>query len=149
MVELCSEEKPKLNSKQQAFIQLLLSEIPYNPAKAYLAVYGDKGNDLLNRKLASQVLRNPKVQLYKKIRQKQILQSKGCSAEVIARKLMEMGLAEKGDTVYTPQVQLKALDLLQKQLGLQQSKQNITAEVSEQVVIINDMEAADGTSKTE
>ena len=100
---------------------------------------GDKGDARKNSKNASQVLRNPKVQEYKKIRQQEILADMGYSAENVARKLIEMGFAEKGDTVYTPQVQLKALDLLQKQLGVQQSKSTIDANVREQVVIVNDL----------
>jgi len=60
-----------------------------------------------------------------------------------------MGLADKDDKVYTPSIQLKALDLLQKQLGIQTNKQNITADINEQVVIINDMEGLDATDKTE
>lgn len=142
-------EKPVLNLKQEAFIERLLSTIPYNLVGAYVAVYGDKGNDLLNRKLASQVLSSPKVKEYKRIREKEIIEEQGCNASVIARKLVQMGLADKDDKVYTPSIQLKALDLLQKQLGIQTNKQNITADINEQVVIINDMEGLDATDKTE
>ena len=72
----------------------------------------------------------------------------GYSAENVARKLIEMGFAEKGDTVYTPQVQLKVLDLLQKQLGVQQSKSTIDANVREQVVIVNDLPEDEDGNKT-
>jgi hypothetical protein len=72
----------------------------------------------------------------------------GYSAENVARKLIEMGFADKGDTVYTPQVQLKALDLLQKQLGVQQSKSTIDANVREQVVIVNDLPEDEDGNKT-
>jgi len=81
-------EKPVLNLKQEAFIERLLSTIPYNLVGAYVAVYGDKGNDLLNRKLASQVLSSPKVKEYKRIREKEIIEEQGCNASVIARKLV-------------------------------------------------------------
>ena len=60
-----------------------------------------------------------------------------------------MGFAEKGDTVYTPQVQLEALDLLQKQLGVQQSKSTIDANVREQVVIVNDLLEDEDGNKTQ
>jgi hypothetical protein len=36
-----------------------------------------------------------------------------------------MAFADKDDTVYTPAVQQKALDMLQKQLGLQKQKMDI------------------------
>lgn len=143
MVEL--KEKPNLQPQQLAFVERLISTLPYDPVAAYIAVYGDKGEPIKNSKNASQVLRNPKVQEYKRIREQEILESLGFGAENVARKLIEMGFAEKGDTVYTPQVQLKALDLLQKQLGVQSSKSTIEANVKEQVVIVNDLpEDADG-----
>lgn len=147
MIEL--KEKPELQPQQLAFVEILLGSLPYDPVGAYIKVYGDKGDARKNSKNASQVLRNPKVQEYKKIRQQEILADMGYSAENVARKLIEMGFAEKGDTVYTPQVQLKALDLLQKQLGVQQSKSTIDANVREQVVIVNDLPEDDDGNKTQ
>ena len=44
-----------------------------------------------------------------------------------------MCFAAKDDEYYTPNIQLKALDLLQKQLGVQ--KQQIKAEVDNAVTI--------------
>ena len=43
---------------------------------------------------------------------------------------------------------LKALDLLQKQLGVQQSKSTIDANVREQVVIVNDLPEDEDGNKT-
>lgn len=146
MVEL--KDKP-LNPQQMAFVQVLISTLPYDTEAAYVKVYGAKGDRALHQKYASQILRSPRVQEYKRQREKEILESIGFSPQAVARKLVEMGFAEKGDTVYTPQVQLKALDLLQKQLGVQQSKSTIDANVSEQVVIVNDLPEDEDGNKTQ
>lgn len=53
--------------------------------------------------------------------------------ERLALKLRDMCFAAKDDEYYTPNIQLKALDLLQKQLGVQ--KQQIKAEVDNTVTI--------------
>lgn len=146
MVEL--KDKP-LNPQQMAFVQVLISTLPYDTEAAYVKVYGAKGDRALHQKYASQILRSPRVQEYKRQREKEILESIGFSPQAVARKLVEMGFAEKGDTVYTPQVQLKALDLLQKQLGVQQSKSTIDANVREQVVIVNDLLEDEDGNKTQ
>ena len=146
MVEL--KDKP-LNPQQMAFVQVLISTLPYDTEAAYVKVYGAKGDRILHQKYASQILRSPRVQEYKRQREKEILESIGFSPQAVARKLVEMGFAEKGDTVYTPQVQLKALDLLQKQLGVQQSKSTIDANVREQVVIVNDLLEDEDGNKTQ
>lgn len=54
--------------------------------------------------------------------------------ERIANKLGDIAFAEKGDKEYDAKAQLKALDLLQKQMSLQ--NQNINANV-ETVIKIN------------
>jgi hypothetical protein len=66
MIEL--KEKPELQPQQLAFVEILLGSLPYDPVGAYVKVYGDKGDFRKNSKNASQVLRNPRVQEYKKIR---------------------------------------------------------------------------------
>ena len=135
------EEKkyPKLNAQQQLFVETLLATIPYDTENAYIVAYGSKGDRNTNQKYASQVLRSEKVKEYKKNREQEILEEMGCNPQTIARKLMEIGFADKGDKVYTPAVQLKAIDLLQKQFGLQQSRSTIDANVKEQVMIVNDL----------
>jgi hypothetical protein len=49
--------------------------------------------------------------------------------------LAEMAVAEKGDEDYSASIKLKALDLLQKQLGLQQQK--IDAKVDKTVIKVS------------
>ena len=55
------------------------------------------------------------------------------TAERIGLKLAEIAFAAKGDEDYNPNAQLKALDLLQKQMGLQ--KQHIEADVKTDINI--------------
>ena len=66
MIEL--KEKPELQPQQLTFVEILLGSLPYDPVGAYIKVYGDKGDARKNSKNASQVLRNRRVQEYKKIR---------------------------------------------------------------------------------
>lgn len=60
------------------------------------------------------------------------------TAEHILMELAEMGFAPKGDEDYCASVKLKALDLLQKQMGLQNKNVNMNAEVTGAVTIIDD-----------
>ena len=61
------------------------------------------------------------------------------NAQAIAAKLMSVAMAEKDDQYYTPVLQIRALDLLQKQLGIQQTKTKIDAEVNAGVQFVEDV----------
>ena len=52
---------------------------------------------------------------------------------MVMSKLAEIAFSEKGDSDYTTKDKLKALDLLQKQLGLQ--KQKLEADVNTDIII--------------
>ena len=65
--------------------------------------------------------------------QKDAFEEASINAERIALKLAEIAFADKKDESYSPQAQLKALDLLQKQFGLQNQK--ITADVNNDINI--------------
>lgn len=65
------------------------------------------------------------------------------TAEHILVELAEMGFAPKGDENYCASVKLKALDLLQKQMGLQTKNTNVNAEVTGAVTIIDDYGTTD------
>lgn len=81
----------------------------------------------------SRLIKNPKVKALVLKLQKDVYEGICLNAEKIAIKLADMAFADKDDEVYTPQVQQKALDMLQKQLGLQ--KQKIDADVNHDVEI--------------
>lgn len=84
-------------------------------------------------KNGSRLIKNPRVRELVLRLQKDVYQGICLNAEKIAIKLTDMAFADKDDPVYTPQVQQKALDMLQKQLGLQ--KQKIDADINHDVEI--------------
>lgn len=81
----------------------------------------------------------PACKQYRERRRKEILDEMNVNAQTIAMKLMTMAMAPKDDQYYTPAIQTKALDLLQKQLGIQQQKTKIDAEVNAVVQFVEDI----------
>ena len=79
------------------------------------------------------VLRKPLIQEYINKLQQEAFAAACITAEKVALKLSEIAFAEKGDKDYNTTAQLKALDLLQKQLGLQ--KQHIDADLHSEINI--------------
>lgn len=79
------------------------------------------------------VFRKPHIKEYIAELQKEAFANACITAERVALKLAEIAFADKEDEVYGATAQLKALDLLQKQLNLQHT--NITADVSTDIVI--------------
>lgn len=71
---------------------------------------------------ASRLLQKPEIRQCVKECQKIAFENLALTTEKVALKLAEMAFAEKDDEVYNTSVQLKALDLLQKQMGLQKQK---------------------------
>ena len=128
-----------LTEKQRMFVDYYLSHFPYDTVAAYIYAYGDKGSNDKNRKNASQIFHMPACEEYRKQRQKEILKEMNYNAQAIAAKLMSVAMAEKDDQYYTPVRQIRALDLLQKQLGIQQTKTKIDAEVNAVVQFVEDV----------
>ena len=85
------------------------------------------------RKEYCKVFRKPEVKAYIKALQKEAFSAACISAERVALRLSDIAFADKDDEYYTVSAQLKALDLLQKQLGLQ--RQKLEAEVKQDIVI--------------
>ena len=82
---------------------------------------------------ACRILKNQKIREYITQLQKEAFEAQCINAERVATKLAEIAFADKSDQYYTAPNQLKALDLLQKQLGLQNQK----IEMSSQDININ------------
>lgn len=120
----------KLTQKQRAFCEEYVRN-GYNATQAYLTAYGCS-YDCANAE-AHKVLRKPHVRAYVEELQKQAFAAAAITAERIAMKLAEIAFAPGNDENYGATSQLKALDLLQKQLGIQHQK--IEADVSTDVVI--------------
>lgn len=103
-----------------------------NASRAYFAVY-DCASIENARKAYCKVFRKPNVKEYIRQLQKEAFDNACITAERVALKLADIAFSERDDEHYTPSAQLKALDLLQKQLGLQQQK--IEADVHTNIII--------------
>lgn len=119
-----------LTKKEKAFCEEYVAN-GCNASMAYYAVYDTTKENA--RKLYCKTFRKPEVKEYIAILQKEALERACITAERVALKLGEIAFADKNDEVYGASSQLKALDLLQKQLGLQ--KQQIEADIKTDIVI--------------
>lgn len=115
-----------LTAQQTRFVEEYVSN-GYKPSAAYLVAYNATVESA--HKNASTLLKKPEVQSYMQFLQKDRIKAQGITAERILEELSQMAFAEKGDEHYNATVKLKAMDLLQKQMGLQ--KQQIKAEVEQ------------------
>lgn len=108
------------NRKREMFCQEYVAN-GYNAQEAFRKIYADHPN-------SARLMKEPEV----KARIDELIHEKyeelHISAERIAEKLAEMAFAAKDDEVYGPSVALKALDMLQKQLGLQTKNVNATVD---------------------
>ena len=120
-----------LNEKQRKFCELYVSN-GYKQGEAYLEAYDLTDIDSA-RAGACRILKNQKIREYITQLQKEAFEAQCINAERVATKLAEIAFAQKDDQYYTAPNQLKALDLLQKQLGLQNQK----IEMSSQDININ------------
>lgn len=102
-----------------------------NASKAYCYAYECSIEDA--RKRYCKTFRKPEIKEYIAELQKEAFQAACISAERVALKLADIAFADKADEHYNATAQLKALDLLQKQLGLQ--KQHIEADLHTDIVI--------------
>lgn len=123
-------ENMALTKKERAFCEEYI-ENGYNASQAYHKVYECSIEDA--RKRYCKTFRKPEVKEYIAALQKEAFAAAAISAERVALKLSDIAFANKEDEIYTVTAQLKALDLLQKQLGIQ--KQTIEAEVALDTVI--------------
>lgn len=117
--------------RREMFCQEYVSN-GYNKSAAYMAAWNTKSPETA-RKRAWEIMKEPEV----KARIDELIHERyealHINADRIAEKLAEMAFAPKDDEVYGPSVALKALDMLQKQLGLQ--TKNVKAEVDNKVTI--------------
>lgn len=102
-----------------------------NASRAFYAAYDTTLENA--RKEYCKVYRKPEVKAYIEALQKEAFAAACINAERVALKLADIAFADKNDEYYGATAQLKALDLLQKQLGLQSQK--IEANVSTDINI--------------
>lgn len=105
-----------------------------NASRAYEYAYGCSIEDA--RKRYCKTFRKQEIKEYIIEMQKVAFNHACITAERVALRLSDIAFADKTDEIYNISAQLKALDLLQKQLGLQ--KQKVEAELSQNINIIID-----------
>ena len=120
----------KLTEKEVAFCECYVFE-GLSATKAYQKVYGCAYNSASANSV--KVMKKDAVREYIESLQKEAFKASCLTAERVALKLSEIAFAEKGDEDYNATAQLKALDLLQKQMGLQ--KQHIEQEIKTNINI--------------
>lgn len=120
-----------LTKKEKAFCEEYIAN-GCNASRAYFAAY-DTASIENARKAYCKVFRKPEVKAYIAELQKEAFEQACINAERVALKLADIAFSEKGDDYYNATAQLKALDLIQKQLGLQ--KQHIEADMSADINI--------------
>lgn len=120
----------ELTKKEKAFAEEYVRN-GGNATQAYLAAY-DSCYDTAKGE-GWRVLKREGVKKYITELQKEAFDAACINAERVALKLAEIAFADKNDEAYGPSSQLKALDLLQKQLGIQHQK--IEADVNTDIII--------------
>ena len=120
----------KLTEKEVAFCECYVFE-GLSATKAYQKVYGCAYNSASANSV--KVMKKDAVREYIESLQKEAFKASCLTAEKVALKLSEIAFAEKGDEDYNATAQLKAHDLLQKQMGLQ--KQHIEQEIKTNINI--------------
>lgn len=119
-----------LTKKEKAFCEEFVSN-GCNASRAYSTAYECCIEDA--RKRYCKTFRKQEVKDYIYQLQKEAFANACINAERVALKLGEIAFSDKKDEHYNATAQLKALDLLQKQLGLQ--KQHIEADLHTDIVI--------------
>lgn len=125
----CATQKKNewgLTPQQTRFVEEYVSN-GYKPSAAYLVAYNATVETA--NKNAYAIMKKPEAQRYMEYLQKDRIKAQGITAERILEELTSIAFAEKGDKDYNVNAKLKAMDLLQKQMGLQ--KQQIKAEVEQ------------------
>ena len=76
-------------------------------------------------------MNKPEIKEYIEKRRTEIYDSLNIDANRIAQEIADIAFADKGDEVYNTSSKLKALELLQKQFGLQNQKIEAKQEIIE------------------
>ena len=123
-------QETKLTKKEKAFCEEYVVN-GCNASRAYAKAYECSIEDA--RKRYCKTFRKPEVKAYITTLQREAYEAAYITAERVALKLADIAFAEKDDEYYGVSAQLKALELIQKQLGLQQQK--IEADLHNDIII--------------
>lgn len=121
-----SARSGKLTAKQKAFAEAYV--MCYNQTQAYHQAFPDASLQTCKSR-ASTLLHKEEVLEYVQLLQKEQWRVACVNAERIGKELAKIAFNENGDVCYKDQ--MKALELLQKQLGLQNQKIEMKQEVVE------------------
>lgn len=136
MNKMSTDINMPLNDNAKACVEYYLSHLPYNQTNAYDAIYPKEGRSRdVTKNYAYQFFKNPRVKKYKEERLKEIFEEANINAESIALRLGQIAFDIRDENTSAA---LKAIDLLQKQLGLQNKNVNMNADVTAGVTIIDD-----------
>ena len=116
-----------INTKQQDFIMEYISN-GFNGIQAYLPAYPNSTVKTA-RTNAYKLLGKDEIREEIERQVKMILEAKHITAERVLLEIADIAFALKGDEVYDVKAKLKALELLQKQMGLQTTNSNINATI--------------------
>lgn len=119
-----------MTSQQKQFCENYLAN-GYNVVKAYFDAFPDADKNNPKPSYPYVLMKKPEIKAYIDSRRKEIYESLNIDAERIAQELADMAFAAKGDEKYSASVKLKALELLQKQFGLQNQKFETKQEIIE------------------
>jgi len=119
-----------MTSQQKQFCENYLAN-GYNAVQAYFDAFPDADKNNPKPSYPYTLLKKPEIKEYIDNRRKEIYESLNIDAERIAQELADMAFAAKGDEKYSASVKLKALELLQKQFGLQNQKIETKQEIIE------------------
>lgn len=122
--------KNGLTKKEKAFCEAYVFDSE-SATGAYMKAYGCAYKTANTQ--GWKVLRKPLIQEYINKLQQEAFAAACITAEKVALKLSEIAFAQKGDKEYNATAQLKALELLQKQMNLQHT--NITADINTDINI--------------
>ena len=127
-----------LTDQMKACVDYYLSHLPYYQTAAYNAIYPSQGrSERTLQTAASRFFHNPRVMKYKEERLQEIYDEANINAQTIALRLAQVAFDNRDENTSSA---LKAIDLLQKQLGLQNKNINLDAAITAAVQIIEDLD---------
>lgn len=120
-----------MTEKQKNFCEAYLAN-GYNAREAYYTAFGENSRNNKQPSYPYTLLKNPEVKEYIETRRKEIYEAMNIDSMRVAQELGNIAFAPKGDEVYNATAKLRALEILSKNLGLQNQKIDLkeTIEVS-------------------
>lgn len=121
----------ELNEKQQLFVVEYIAT-NFNAIQAYRNAY-PKCADSTARTNAYQLLKKPHIKEAIAEAVSDALAARWVTADRVLMEISEVAFAQKGDEIYNTQSKLKALEMLQKQMGLLEKKIEVKQETTIEV----------------